>query len=161
MSKAQRWRWRQPQGRVLAILLVAALVGALMAGWSGYRLYNQLTRPARETDVSKIEAWMTLGYIVRTYRVPPDQLVRALGVPPEVSGRRTLLEIADTSGRPVEEVVADARRIVAELQANEPEPPPRWPGGVSPFRRGPAPGPGGDAPSKSKSEPKPEPAPGS
>jgi hypothetical protein len=132
---------------VLVFLVAVALIGLVMAGWSGYRLYHQLTRPIRETDVTRIEDWMTVGYIARAYRVPPDQLDRELGLSPQERGRQTLRQVAAGTGRPVEEVVAQTRQVVADLQAREPEPPPRWPGGVAPF------GPG--APPKPRAEPNP------
>jgi hypothetical protein len=117
-------RWLVPA------LIVLAVVGIVVAGSFAYRLYQRRGRPPpppRQTDVSLIAGWMTVPYISRVYRVPPDEIFRALGIPPQGNERRSLGEIASANGRSPGELVAAVQAIVADWQATHPSP---KPGGV-------------------------------
>jgi hypothetical protein len=128
---ARQW----PRGRILGLLLLIAVIGAIVAGWSGYRLYHRLTGPPRQTDVTQIAGWMTVGYVSQNFRVPPDHLFRALDLPPDPIRRRSLDDIAQATGRESADVLATIRVAVSAYQASQPTPPPRWPGGQSPLPR--------------------------
>ena len=122
---------RRPLPRwVVPALLVVAVVGIVVAGGFAYRLYQRRNRPPpppRQTDVSLIAGWMTVPYISRGYRVPPDEIFKALGIPPQGNERKSLNELAAAHGRSPSELVAAAQAIVKDWQALHPPP---KPGGV-------------------------------
>lgn len=65
-------------------LLIIGFVCMIIAGILGYRYFHQiryrpLPRPT-ETNVSRIEGWMTLPYVARTYHVPLPYLFEKLSV---------------------------------------------------------------------------------
>jgi hypothetical protein len=127
-------------------LLVAVLVGGRAAWRIGRRLYGP-PPPPRQTDVSQIADWMSVPYVSRAYRVPEDELYRALGVQPRDPRTRRLREIASETGRSSDEVVETVRETVSTWQAEHPRPPP-------PGRSGP----GGPPLGPGQSEPTPAPS---
>ena len=103
------------------------VVGIVVAGSFAYRLYQRRGRPPpppRQTDVSLIAGWMTVPYISRAYRVPPEEILRALGIPPEGNARKSLNELAAAYGRSPTELVAAAQSVVKDWQASHPSPKP-------------------------------------
>lgn len=68
-----------------------------------------------------IRAWMNLGYIAHSYRVPPWVLSQALDLPPKPD-RRPIREIAREQHRSVAEVVAILQNAI--IHARPPYPPP-------------------------------------
>ena len=117
---------------VLAGLLAVALVVTLLfGGRAAWRLGQRLLGPPpppRETNVAAIEGWMSVGYITRAYRIPPPELLGALGVSPEGRRPSTLDDIARETGRSSEEVVRIARETVRAWQESHPPPGPDGPG---------------------------------
>jgi hypothetical protein len=105
---------------IIAVLLVVVL---LFGGRAAWRLGSRLLGPPpppRQTDVSLIADWMSVPYISRAYRVPPPELYKALGVEPGGRDRRSLREIASTSGRSSDEVLQVVREAVLAWQASHP-----------------------------------------
>jgi hypothetical protein len=133
---APRWRrW------VTAALLVVAVAGLALAATSVLRMVrrDRAPPPPRQTDVGQIAGWMTLPYVARTFRVPPDELAAAVGVPLDATGRRSLDDLARATGLSGEEMIARVRRAVVAHQA----------GGTAPAKPGkprPADEPPGPAP---------------
>ena len=116
---------------VVPALIALAVVGLLIAGSFAYRLYQRRNRPPpppRQTDVSLIAGWMTVPYISRGFRVPSDEIFRALGIPPRGNERKSLNDLASAYGRSPGELVAAVQAIVQDWQASHPSPP--KPGGV-------------------------------
>jgi hypothetical protein len=108
---------------IIAVLLIVVL---LFGGRAAWRLGSRLQGPPpppRQTDVSLIADWMSVPYISRAYRVPPPELYKALGVEPGDRERRSLREIASTSGRSSDEVLQIVRDVVLEWQSSHPNPP--------------------------------------
>lgn len=68
-----------------------------------------------------VQAWMTVGYVARSWGLDPRELDAAAGLPlPEVLGRpQPLAEIARDRGVPVEAVIADVEAAIANLRADE------------------------------------------
>jgi hypothetical protein len=128
-------------------LIVAVLLGGRAAWRLGHRLMGP-PPPPRQTDVSLIADWMSVPYISRAYRVPEDEIFRALGTGPEGRRMRSLREIAAETGRDPEEACEIARQTVIAWQAEHPRPPP----GGGPDQRRDEPGPrrGGPAPESSE-----------
>lgn len=53
-----------------------------------------------------IEAWMPIGYVARSWDIPPDILAQALGVEPGSLSRESLERIAAQQNLPVSEIIA-------------------------------------------------------
>lgn len=122
----------------LGLALLVAVAFAFVHGWRLYRHFTHPFPPPRQVDVQHIGSWMTVGYIARAYGVPPPEIFRALGLPPERNPRVTLADLAAASGRSPDEVVQVVRARVTAWQAAHPAPRGPGPGG-----RGPGPGPPG------------------
>lgn len=90
-------------GFVLALVLVALFAARLTFGviyWNA----NQ-SRP--------IEPWMPVGYVARSWDVPPETLAEALGLEPGALPRRSLERIASEQGLPVEVLIARLEAAIA------------------------------------------------
>ena len=110
---------------LVAFVAVAFVVTLACGGRAAWRLYHRLTGPPpppRQTDVSMIAGWMSVPYVGRTYRVPPPELYRALGVSPEGHRATTLDAIALETGRSSAEVLGIVRTTVESWQEANPPP---------------------------------------
>ena len=108
---------------IIAVLLVVVL---LVGGRAAWRLADRLLGPPpppRQTDVSLIADWMSVPYISRVYRVPRQELYRALGSEADGRDRRPLREWAQVQGRTSDETVRIVQETVQAWQASHPEPP--------------------------------------
>jgi heme/copper-type cytochrome/quinol oxidase subunit 2 len=112
---------------VYAGLIALAVLGIVVAAAFAYRLYQRRHRPPpppRQTDVSLIAGWMTVPYVGRAFRVPPDEIFKALDVPPRGNERKSLNDLAAAQGRSPGELVAAVQAIVQDWQASHPPPKP-------------------------------------
>jgi hypothetical protein len=138
---------------LIAAISLGLIVAVLLGGRAAWRLGRRLMGPPppqRQTDVAQIADWMSVPYIGRAYRVPEEEIFRALGTGPEGRRMRPLRQIADETGRSPDEVVEIVRQTVTTWQAEHPRPPPGGPGpgrdglgpgdGPGPKREGPEPG---------------------
>ncbi len=68
-----------------------------------------------------IRPWMTVGYVARSWDLDPRDIDAVAGLPlPQVKGHpQPLREIARDRGIPVEDVIREVERAVAELRARE------------------------------------------
>lgn len=108
-------------------LVALALLGLVLAGMSAFRLLRGRNGPPplpRQTDVSLIAGWMTVPYVARTFRVPGEEIFRALGLPPQGHERDSLNDLATATGRSTDEVLTIVRATVQDFQAAHPGPPP-------------------------------------
>ena len=90
-------------GRRGHILVAVIALSALALIFFGLRSYNSylLLRSAYEAgrpQVSSLRAWMTLDHVAATYRVPLNELLPRLGLPPDTSRDESLKAIADQRG---------------------------------------------------------------
>lgn len=72
-----------------------------------------------ETDVELIRDWMTIPYIAKTYRVPPDVLFEALSLPHSKSiGEKSLKQLNDEYFPQAEGfVITTVKAAILEFQA--------------------------------------------
>jgi len=103
---------------VLAFVLVVSFTGIF-----ALRAVRRAVYWHRHQDET-IRPWMSLGYIARSYGVPPWVLYQALGLPPKAGGpdRRPIREIAREQHRSVEEVIGILQDAI--VHARPPYPPP-------------------------------------
>jgi len=91
--------------RARHILVAVIALSALASIFFGLRSYSSylLLRSAYEAgrpQVSSLRAWMTLDHVATTYRVPLNELLPRLGLPPDTSRDESLKAIADQRGVP-------------------------------------------------------------
>lgn len=120
--------------KILTFIFI--LIGAVAMIFFGMRAIRSVMRmrgagpfgkppPAEQTDVSLIRDWMTVPYVARTYKVPPDALFRTLDIPPgKESHKKSLKELNDEfypgqSGA----VLAHIQAAIQAMQKQEPPPP--------------------------------------
>ncbi len=85
------------------ILVAIIALSALASLFFGLRSYNSflLLRSAYEAgrpQLSSLRAWMTLDHVAASYRVPLNELLPRLDLPPETSRDDSLRSIADKRG---------------------------------------------------------------
>jgi membrane protein DedA with SNARE-associated domain len=105
--------------RTRHILTAVIALSALAAILFGLRSYNSylLLRSAYEAgrpQVSSLRAWMTLDHVAATYRVPLNELMPRLGLPPETSRDESLKAIADQRGVPRFDFVREVQRALGQ-----------------------------------------------
>jgi hypothetical protein len=139
-------------------LFVAVLLGGQAAWRLGRRMMGPPPPPPRQTDVTQIADWMSVPYVSRSYRVPEEEIFRALGTGPEGRRMRPLRQIAEETGRSPDEAVEIVRQTVTTWQAEHTRPPPGEPGsgpdGPDPRRDTGGPKPGGPGPKPGEPLPK-------
>lgn len=97
---------RPPALVVAFVLAVAAFLGfALHAVWVVAHL---------EAMPGPVQGWMTPGYVVRAYHVPPEAMSRALALEPGSARGKTLEDIAVARGVPVDRLLAAVQALVPQ-----------------------------------------------
>jgi hypothetical protein len=119
MKRLGRRRW---------LILIAFLLAASFAGLFAVRTVRHALYWSRHRDEA-IRPWMSVGYVARSYRVPPPVLYRAINLAPVPRDRRPLRDIALEQNRTVEALAADLEKAVAEFRAHPERFPPPPPGG--------------------------------
>jgi len=92
-------------------ILITGLIlfGIVIVGFFGWRTFHAFREfrghrpplfPAEgavvpETDVELIRDWMTIGFLSKTYRTPPDLLYKALGIRPNGNEHKSLKQLND------------------------------------------------------------------
>jgi hypothetical protein len=67
-----------------------------------------------ETAPGPVQAWMTPGYVMRTYGIAPEVLAQTLGLDPGSARGKTLEEIAATQGVPLGALLASVQAMVPQ-----------------------------------------------
>jgi hypothetical protein len=99
----------------------AFLLAVAAALFFGYRaVHRWRDRPPDEP----IRAWMNIPHIARSYRVPPDVLFQALGLPPKAQDRRPLTVIAREQNRSPDEVITLLQAAIDKERSSRPPPHP-------------------------------------
>lgn len=92
-------------------------------GYFGWRTIER-ARYWREHKDEPIRGWMTLGYISRSYHVPPPVLKEALDLPPDTPDRRPLSKIARSQDRSVDELIGILNNAIERERLQKPPPKP-------------------------------------
>lgn len=102
MSRAaRRPRWLIAAFGLALILFIAFALHAL---WVVTHL---------DPSPGPVQAWMTPGYIMRTYDIPPEVMAQTLGLEPGSARGQTLEEIAATQGVPLDALLASVQAVVS------------------------------------------------
>jgi hypothetical protein len=105
------------------LVLFAFLLTVLVTGMFAVRTVRRAVYWHNHRD-EPIRAWMNVGYVARSYRVPPPVLYQAIGVDPQPHDRRPLREIARRQNRSVEAVILDLQNAIEHFRQS---PPPQFP----------------------------------
>lgn len=116
------WQW----------LLTGVFVLALLAGTLFTVRTIRYTIYWRLHQAEPIERWMTVNYVSHSYDVPPDVLLKALGLPEPAPlarrDRRPLGDIAKAQGKSFEAVKATLEQAIASWRPPAPPDGPAPPG---------------------------------
>lgn len=105
------WRRHPVLMAAFALALLLSLVFAGRIVWRGVYW-------AQHREV-QVQGWMTVGYIGRSWGLPPREIDTAAGLPGPVAGRPlTLEQIAAARGVPVAEVIAAVQAAIVHLRAD-------------------------------------------
>jgi len=96
-------------GFVLALLATLVLCA---------RLVTLTIYFAHHRDV-ELADWMPLGYISRSYEIPPDQLAAALHLPPGAPFHVPLERISEHEGIPLPEIKRQILDAVRQIRAGK------------------------------------------
>lgn len=107
--------------RARPVLTTAFLLACAVTVFFAVRLVVQAVYWRTHQDVA-VEPWMTVGYVARSWGVDPREIDALTDLPlAVVKGHpQPLREIARDRGIPVEEIIAEVERAVADLRAREP-----------------------------------------
>ena len=98
---------------VVSAFALAVLVSVFLIG----RILVQAVYWSQHSEVA-IEPWMTVGYIGRSWNVPPREVDERAGLPKPESGHPfTLDQIAKDRGVPVAEIIALVEQTIADIRA--------------------------------------------
>lgn len=100
----------------LAVVLVITGIFAFRATRSAIYWHYHRDEP--------IKGWMTVGYVARSYGVPPHVLYKAIDLPPKPPDRRPLREIAKSQNRELSKLIADLENAIVHARPPYPPPPP-------------------------------------
>ena len=100
MNNATNSRQRNfVSGLIIIIGLIIVIFFGLRTARAFRQFHGHRPPPASgdhvETDVELIQDWMTIPYISITYRLPPNLLYEALGIPPQRNEKKSLKQLND------------------------------------------------------------------
>ena len=95
-----RQLWKRNKIGLIAFFLAAAVSLFFVLRLAVFWIY--WSDPAHRNQ--PIEGWMTPGYVAYSHHVPKDAVTDALGLSPDGHARKTLEDIAEESGRSVEQL---------------------------------------------------------
>ena len=113
-------------GHILLLVIALSALASILFGLRSYGSFL-LLRSAYEAgrpQVSSLRAWMTLDHVAASYRVPLNELLPRLGLPPDTKRDESLKSIADRSGVPRFEFVRQVQRTIGETITVAPPPAP-------------------------------------
>ncbi len=132
MSKQANTKQRTP-------FIVLSIIGLLFIVFFGLRAFRAFKKfdghPPRppfadeiETDVEKIEDWMTVPFISHSYGLPPEMIFNALKISDKSNFKKSLSQLneefyPDTDGFVLETVKAAILAHQATLTVDPPQPP--------------------------------------
>ena len=109
---------------ILGVLLCLALGAAIFAAVTTFRAIQQFRQEhalIMAGDVSTIRPWMTVPFIARVYHVPENYLYQTLRIAnPQPVRHATLRVLADSSNRPVDNVIHDIQKAILIYRKQHP-----------------------------------------
>lgn len=118
MKRLVRHLWRNNRLLLIAFTVAAALTLFFAIRTAAFFIYW-----SNHQNV-EIEGWMTIGYVAHSYRLPPEELQKALGYDPRKPERRPLGRIAQETGEPLPELIVRVEAAIEvarqELQEHRP-----------------------------------------
>ena len=102
-------------------MLLALLLVLSFTGFFAVRTVQRAVYWRHHQD-ERIRPWMSVGYIARSYRVPPRILYEALGLPPRPD-KRPIRAIARSQNRSVEDVISVLEKAINDARAGDEQ---RW-----------------------------------
>lgn len=108
-------------GRREWILVLFFLVTLTITGLFAARAYRRAAYWREHRD-EPIRPWMSVGYVARSYRVPPPVLYQAIGLEPTPRDRRPLREIAARQNRPVDDLISELQAAIIAFRKSHPPP---------------------------------------
>ena len=111
------FKWQQ---WVVAILFVFVL------GFTGLQVFRTFRHATywRHHQDDPIRAWMTVGHVAHSYRVPPHVLYQALGLSAKPPDKRPLHLIAKSQNRSFDQIRTILEDAIAQARQSYPTPPP-------------------------------------
>jgi membrane protein DedA with SNARE-associated domain len=108
---------RSPRAARLALIVCA--LATLPTAWLGLRTFRSFellesAYAAGASQTSSIRGWMTLEYVGQTYRVSQQELVAALGLPPDADPKMSIKGIADRARSSPVLYVQKVQRAIGE-----------------------------------------------
>ncbi len=101
-------------------ILVSSLgLAALVTAFFAIRFVTELVYWSAHRD-EPVRAWMTVGYIGRSWDLDPRVIDAEAGLPLPVDHPLTLSEIARQRGVPVGEIIAAVEETLARLKVDQP-----------------------------------------
>ncbi len=103
--------------RIASIGLLLALV--LTAGFGTRMVVATLFWSDPSHWQEEPAGWMTIGFISKSWRIPPDVLIDALSTDARVTGRMRLEELATRLNISTDELLDDVAQILAEQERQQ------------------------------------------
>jgi hypothetical protein len=100
---------------ILAVAFSVALAGTFVFAYRAGRNARHL-----RWENEPIRPWMSVPFVAHTHHVPPALLFQAIGIVPQPHDRRPLRMIAREQRRPVEDVIRDLTRALADAGHTHP-----------------------------------------
>lgn len=91
--------------------LIAAF-GLALALFVAFSLHALWVVTHLETSPGPVQAWMTPGYILRSYGIAPEVMAQTLGLDPGSARGKTLEEIAAAQGIPLDRLLEAVQAVV-------------------------------------------------
>ncbi len=111
----ERYRWW--------LILILLGVGLCLAFFFGRQAYASMRRLIEGTQ-PVVRPWMTIPRVARQFKIPEDELYRALDVQPQRPDPRPLDKLAREKGLMPHIFVAQVQRFVDDYHKPPPAPPP-------------------------------------
>ncbi|WBU54687.1 hypothetical protein [Paracoccus sp. SCSIO 75233] len=93
----------------------AFLLAVALSGFFGFRLVDRALYWADPDHLHQEPApWMTVGYLARSWKMPPQELGRTLDLEPEDIRGNRLSDIAEETGIPVAELIDRLNQRLAQ-----------------------------------------------
>jgi len=112
---------------ISSILITLGVIVVLIAGIIGMksmrRFYRQPPIATRQTNITTLRPWMTIGYISRTYGVPEAEIESALLLDSGKYHRSSISQIAKILNQDQQKIITNIGVVIESFQKLHPSPP--------------------------------------